>query len=119
MNAEDAHYFNKEFSENQGNPMTAKPGDIVILVGMHVTSRENTRWTWQTFWWAPDPLNPPAPSSKAVAAHKPKALTGAPAHYAMAITYYMVNPKEPYKCDWKAELCFQSLPRIRFWSKCV
>lgn len=96
MNAEDAHYFNKEFSENQGNPMTAKPGDIVILVGMHVTSRENTRWTWQTFWWAPDPLNPPAPSSKAVAAHKPKALKGAPAHYAMAITYYMVNPKEPY-----------------------
>ncbi len=96
MNAEDAHFFNKEFTENTGNTMDAKPGDVAILVGMHVTTRENVRWTWQTFWWAPDPNNPPAPSSKAIADQRPDVLSKAAAHYAMAVAYYMVNPEEPY-----------------------
>ena len=96
MNAEDTYYFNKEFSENSGNKLNAKPGDIVILVGMHVTTKENKRWTWQSFWWAPDPNNPPSPSSKAIAAQRPAQITGAAAHYAMTVAYYMVNPSEPY-----------------------
>jgi hypothetical protein len=96
MNDEDAYYFNKEFSENASNPLKAEKGDIAILVAMHVTTKENKRWTWQSFWWAPDPVNPPSPSSKAIAAQRPAQLTGAPAHYAMTVAYYMVNPKEPY-----------------------
>ncbi|KZS42762.1 hypothetical protein AWE51_15425 [Aquimarina aggregata] len=95
MNKEDAHFFNQEFTENTSNPMTANPGDIVILVGMHVNSRENTRWTWQTFWWVADPDNPAAPSSQAIANQRPKALTHAASHYAMAVAYYMINPEEP------------------------
>jgi hypothetical protein len=30
----------------------AKEGDYMLLVGMHVSSREIDNWTWQTFWWS-------------------------------------------------------------------
>ncbi|GGH71129.1 hypothetical protein GCM10011379_30150 [Filimonas zeae] len=96
LNAEDAYYFNKQFTENSGNKWDAKAGDVVILVAMHVGTREITNWTWQSFWWAPDADNPPAPSSPAIAALRPAALKGAARHYAMTVAYYMVNPKEPY-----------------------
>ena len=29
----------------------AQPGDVAILVAMHVTTDEVPVWTWQTFWW--------------------------------------------------------------------
>jgi hypothetical protein len=69
--------------------------DYAILLGMHVTSREITRWTWQTFWWTPNPNNPPLPSSKAIADARPDQLKGAPRNYAMAIAYAMKNPDQP------------------------
>jgi hypothetical protein len=94
LNNEDAYYFQKELTENAGNQFTATAGDIAVLVGMHVTTKENKRWTWQTFWWAPDADNPPAPSSKAIADARPHILKGANRHYAMAVAYYMVNPAE-------------------------
>lgn len=28
-----------------------KAGDFAILVAMHMSTRENDNWTWQTFWW--------------------------------------------------------------------
>jgi len=46
-----------------------KVGDYAVLVGMHMTTKEDDNWTWQTFWWnynqpfpygAP-PANIPAP----------------------------------------------------------
>ncbi|MDN3670831.1 hypothetical protein QWY93_16035 [Echinicola jeungdonensis] len=97
INDEDAYFLNKEFTENSGNQFNAKPGDIAILVGMHVGTREITNWTWQTFWWTPDPANPPLPSSKAVADMRPNELQGAPSNYAMSVAYYMVDPNEPYE----------------------
>ncbi|WP_186757826.1 hypothetical protein [Echinicola salinicaeni] len=96
LNDEDAYFLNEEFSENTGNQFNAKPGDIAILVGMHVTSREITNWTWQTFWWSPEPDNPSAPSSKSIADARPDELEGAARHYAMSVAYYMVDPNEPY-----------------------
>jgi hypothetical protein len=72
-----------------------RTGDYAALVGMHVTSREIKRWTWQTFWWAPDPNAPPAPSSTAIASHRPAELKGAPRHYAAAIAYQMEVPSQP------------------------
>lgn len=72
-----------------------RKGDYIILVGMHVTTREIERWTWQTFWWTPDPSSPPAPSSQAVAEARPDAVKGAPAHYAMSIGYQMLKPAQP------------------------
>ena len=48
--------------------LKVSPGDIAILVGMHVTTRETTRWAWQTFWWSANPDQPYTPSSGAIAA---------------------------------------------------
>lgn len=39
-----------------------KPGDklLALLVGMHVTTAEwDDFWTWQTFWWTPNPEQAP------------------------------------------------------------
>lgn len=84
------------FQSLTGNQVGAlEPGDILILVGMHVTSRETERWTWQTFWWAADPDTPNAPSSPTIAAARPGTLTGAASHYAMAVAYSMLSPAQP------------------------
>lgn len=95
LNKEDAYFFNKEFSENAGNKFNAKPGDIAVLVGMHVGTREITNWTWQTFWWSKTPDAPNAPSSTSIANIRPDELKGAARHYAMSVAYFMVNPNEP------------------------
>lgn len=75
---------------------SASAGDVALLVGMHVATRETTRWTWQTFWWTPAPDDPPSPSSSAMAAARPAQLQGAPRHYAMALAYSMLSPEQPY-----------------------
>jgi len=60
-------------------------GDYAVLVGMHMTTKEDSNWTWQTFWWnynqpfpyGPPPSNIPAPFN----------------NYAMCTGYSMtVNP---------------------------
>lgn len=78
-----------------GLNIQAKEGDIAVLVAMHVTSKEIKRWTWQTYWWTPDPKNPPAPSSSTIASNMPAQLTGAPAHYAMSQSYSFIDPVQP------------------------
>lgn len=80
-------------SQDLGVPVSA--GDIAILVGMHVTSREATRWAWQTFWWSANAQQPYSPSSAAIAAARPPVLDPAAAHYAMAVAYQMVSPAQP------------------------
>lgn len=72
-----------------------QPGDILILVAMHTTTREMTRWAWQTFFWTPSVNDPKLPSSAAIAADRPAELTGAPAHYAMSVAYQMLAPAHP------------------------
>lgn len=74
---------------------TLAAGDYLILMAMHVTSREITEWTWQTFFWTPNPAQAPLPSSKAAVAARPAQLKGPAAHYAMAIAYQMVAPNQP------------------------
>ena len=71
-----------------------KDGDILILVGMHVTSRETTRWTWQTYWWAANPDAPNLPSSPEIAKMRPNTLSYEASHYAMAHAYSMLNPAQ-------------------------
>jgi hypothetical protein len=79
-----------------GNPLLgAQAGDIAILVGMHITTSEITQWTWQTFWWTPDPARAPLPSTAGIVRARPTQLTGAPAHYAMSIGYQMIDPAQP------------------------
>ncbi len=65
-------------------------GDYAILVGMHMSTKEDKDWTWQTFWWnygstfpyGPPPAGIPAPFN----------------HYAMSDGYSMTvrnNPNGP------------------------
>ena len=75
--------------------MTVSPGDYALLVGMHVGTRESTRWTWQTFWWSADPDTPYLPSDATIAQARPAALDAAARHYAMAVAYQMVAPAQP------------------------
>jgi len=70
-------------------------GDYILLVAMHVTTKEFKNWTWQTYFWCPDPSNPPSPSSKFEAGLRPKELKGAAAHYAVSTAYAMVWPNQP------------------------
>jgi hypothetical protein len=69
-----------------------KAGDYAVLLGMHVSSKENVRWTWQTFWWSANHNDPYAPSSGLIASLRPKdQLDNAANHYAMAVAYNMTQ----------------------------
>jgi hypothetical protein len=90
VSAADAAYLTQQLA------VTVSPGDHVILVGMHVTSREIKRWAWQTFWWSANADQPYAPSSAEIAALRPAPyLDAASRHYAMAVAYQMVAPAQP------------------------
>ncbi len=38
---------------NSPNP-ELEPGDTMILVGLHLATKELADWTWSTFWWQPE-----------------------------------------------------------------
>ncbi len=81
----------------EANPKPAQAGDYAILIAMHVTTKENKRWTWQTFWWSKNPDNPYSPSSEKTASLRPRdKLDRAANHYAMSVAYNMVSPAQPY-----------------------
>ncbi len=92
--------LNKEQAANIINVIDngqAKEGDYAVLVGMHVNTRENRRWTWQTFWWSENPTAPQSPSSSLIASHQPAGLDSAAKHYAMGLAYSMISPSQPYR----------------------
>jgi hypothetical protein len=74
---------------------TAVKGDVAFLVAMHVTSKEVPSWTWQTFYWAPDPSNPGTPSSPVYNSLMPGQVKGAARHYAVSTAYMMNFPSLP------------------------
>lgn len=91
-----AAHMNASDSSNGGNgPSFAHKGSIAILVGMHVATKEISNWTWQSYYWAPDPAQPFDPSSNLAASLRPSEITGAAAHYAVVAAYAMVLPNQP------------------------
>ena len=63
----------------------AKPGNLGLLVAMHVTGKEISEWTWQTFWWSPTP-------NDSLGFDRPASI-GAPwNNYQMNTAYQMVTP---------------------------
>jgi hypothetical protein len=70
-------------------------GDYVLLVGMHVGTKEISNWTWQTYYWAYNPTEPFLPSSSYAASLRPQQIKGAAAHYAVSAAYAMVWPNQP------------------------
>ena len=81
--------------EQEGN-QNIRAGDYAVLVGMHLTTKEIRRWTWQTFFWTPDPDNPPYPSSSRIAGQGKFISDSAVRHYATTIAYQMIDPVQPY-----------------------
>ena len=78
-------------------PCQVKAGDFAILVAMHMTTRENSNWTWQTFWWN---YNQPFPYG-APPATIPKPFK----NYAMCSAYSMTN-NPPNSLSGQNVLCY-------------
>lgn len=75
---------------NQGDSASVvdmvKAGNYALLVAMHVTGKEISNWTWQTFWWSPDPQNPEFGKDR------PRSIKAPWNNYNMRTAYYMVAP---------------------------
>ena len=87
-----AIYLNQHQDKGSRN---FKAGDIVLLVGMHVATKEISNWTWQTYFWSYNPDDPFLPSSKFYADLRPDEIKGAPANYSLSASYAMVWPNQP------------------------
>lgn len=100
MSEDEAYTYNHSSKEGQefvGDSAIA--GDPVILLGMHVSTRETKRWTWQSFYWTENPDAPVFPSSSVMAAGRNKLnkkLESPADHYAVTIGYSMMSPALPY-----------------------
>lgn len=68
---------------------SVQAGDYAVLVAMHVTTRETANWTWQTFWWSPEPEPPPLPPDSQTA---PASIDAPWDKFHMCTAYYMVTP---------------------------
>lgn len=62
-----------------------RPGNIGLLMAMHTTTKEIPNWTWNTFWWAPDP-------GDAHGADRPASIPLPWSHYDANVAYTMVQP---------------------------
>ena len=75
---------------NLGDTVSIKqlvqPGNYALLTGMHVTGKEISNWTWQTFWWSPNGRD------AVFGDDRPKTLRAPWNHYNMLAAYYMVAP---------------------------
>jgi hypothetical protein len=78
-----------------------KPGDLALFVATHVSTREIDNWTWQTFFWQPNPASLPSEPPNALAA--PPSIPGPWNQYAACTAYMMVVPAndpngQPLRC---------------------
>ncbi len=71
---------------------SAKKGQIALLMAMHVTTKEISNWTWQSFYWTPNRDQPGSPSSNLAASLRPSQIKGAAANYACVAAYVMLTP---------------------------
>ena len=62
-----------------------KPGNIGLLVAMHVTGKEIANWTWQSFWWSPTP-------NDSLGFDRPRTIRTPWNNYQMTTAYWMTSP---------------------------
>jgi hypothetical protein len=67
---------------------SAQAGDHLVLLAMHVTTREIPDWIWATYWWHDRPDAGP------FAADRPAAVAGVWRNYLMDVAYSMETPAE-------------------------
>ncbi len=88
-----ANFMNQQDSiQGLSGPGAATAGNRVLLVAMHVGTKEVSNWTWQSFYWTPLPSTPGAPSSDLAANLMPSTVHGAARHYAANAAYVMTTP---------------------------
>jgi hypothetical protein len=90
IDAQMAKEMNRQDSAQGMN--SAKKGQIALLMAMHVTTKEISNWTWQSYYWTPNRDNPGSPSSKLAASLRPTQIKGAAANYACVAAYVMLTP---------------------------
>ena len=76
---------------------TPELGDYVVLLAMHVTTKEIDDWTFQTFWWMPSPNVAPFGHDR------PPSVAPPFDNYEMCTAYSTVSPREP---DGGLPICF-------------
>jgi hypothetical protein len=62
-----------------------RPGNIGLLMAMHVTGKEIPNWTWQSYWWAINPQDPQYGNDR------PASIPAPWNHYNMTVAYYMLR----------------------------
>ena len=76
--------------KNQGDSLSVvdmvKAGNYALLMAMHVTGKEINNWTWQTFWWSPNPKD------AIYGKDRPATIQSPWNNYNMNTAYYMVSP---------------------------
>jgi hypothetical protein len=80
-------------------------GDVLVLLAMHVTTKEIPDWVWATYWWHD------RPDDGAFAAGRPAAITGAARHYLMDVAFDAESPREP---DGSPHVCMNPWLEARF-----
>ncbi|MFN0216149.1 MAG: hypothetical protein ACKVT2_17970 [Saprospiraceae bacterium] len=117
VDQEMANYMNQQDSiQGLNNTSTgggrAVKGQIALLVAMHVTTKEISNWTWQSYYWTPNRDQPGAPSSNVAASLRPKEITGAAANYACVAAYVMLTPNNAANNDPNAGSIFGYNPYL-------
>jgi len=89
-------------TNKEGKPEEVQAGDYALLVAMHVSTRETTNWTWQSFWWAPDASKPaPLPPD---AQTPPERIRAPFNHFDMCTANFVNTPvDQPSGAPW---VCF-------------
>ena len=85
----------ERFVTNAGQ--TPELGDYVVLLAMHVTTKEMADWTFQTFWWTPASTDAPFGHDR------PSSVTAPFDNYAMCTAYSTVTPRAS---DGGLPICF-------------
>ena len=85
----------ERFITNAGQ--TPEVGDYIVLLGMHVTTKEIGDWTFQTFWWMPAPHVAPFGRDRPATVRPPFD------NYVMCTAYSPVSPRGP---DGALPVCF-------------
>jgi hypothetical protein len=99
---EEAREFPSDLAVQFGH-QTIQPGHtFLLLVGVHVVTKETPDWVWATFWWQPG-LSDAPPSVKGSKWR----------HFQMDTTLSDVTPLEPPK-DNRPKICFNPYLEAQF-----
>jgi hypothetical protein len=87
------------------NADQAELGDFVVLVAMHLTTKEIPNWVWASFWWHD------SPGQGEFAANRPVQVRGVWRNFLMTTSYSMTRP---LASDGKAHIAFNPWLEARF-----